>query len=210
MKRLRVVGSVAFAVLIVLGGLASYPAHSLSIVPAQRSQSSPSGGANLPHYTLGNVSLGSPGANPSAVVFDSQTGNVYVAVQPSMIDVISPRNNSVVATVNVDTPLREGPGGLALDDANGDLLVATQNGSILVFSPNSDSVVGAVPFGGYPILYDPVTNRVLASYGNGITVLNGTSLARLSSLPIARAVVLSYDPTTREIDMVGYEPFATI
>jgi YVTN family beta-propeller protein len=205
-KAFRVVYSIGLLGLVILGGLGTHPAHFASVVPGQSLTSLLSGGEHPYHYKLGNVALGPSGADPSSIVFDPQTGNVYVTVLPSLIKVISTRNDSVVATIDVGAPLLGGPEGMALDSAKGDVLIATDNGTTAVLSPSNNTVIRELPVGPTQLLYDPSTNRVLAADRDGITILNGTTFARLNRIPVGFTAALAYDPATREIDDVGYEP----
>jgi YVTN family beta-propeller protein len=203
-RTFRVVSPVALVGLVILGGLAIYPAHLVSLVSDQRPQVSLSSGEHPFHYTLGNVTLGPPGAGPSSVVFDPQTGNVYAVLESSCIKVISARNDSVLATVDIRTPPLGGAEGMAFDSANGNILIETRNGTTAVFSPSDNMVVRELPGGSGPVLYDPVTNRVLVANGQNLTALNGTTFAPVYSLPLGSISALSYDPASREIYVVQY------
>ena len=207
---LRVACSIALVGLVVLGGLAIYPTHSLTLFPDRQPQSSTSTGRNPPHYALGNVTLGPPGANPSAEVFDPQTGNLYVLAQPSLIKVISTRSNSVVATVDVGSPISGGVGTAALDTANGDLLLVTQNGETIVFSPNNNSVVRELRLGGDSIAYDHHANLLFVANftSNNLSAINGTTLVPVVVIPIAFPIALSYDSTSGEVDVLSAGGFS--
>ncbi len=200
--------AVTLVALVVLAGLVGPTASSSHLayrVPLSLSSSA----GSAPGFNVGTVTLGSPGAYPSSVAFDPQTGNAYVVVAPSYIKVISNRTNTLVATVDARTALLDGPGTMTLDRANGYLLIATLSGMIVVFSPSNNTVVREVAVPGHTILYDPVTNRVLVSTGGGITILNATTLAQVSSTPMAHIAALAYDPTAGELDVVWYLPLAT-
>ena len=158
------------------------------------------------NYSVGNITLGPPGASPSSVTFDPQTDDVYASTQPSYIQVVSPRNDSRVTTVNVGVPLYPGLAALAADPAAGMILAATSTDSVLALSAVNLSVVREIPASDpRNVLYVPITNQVfIAKYaGNEITVLNGTTLAQEGSISIVFPSALSFNPSTRELDVAG-------
>jgi YVTN family beta-propeller protein len=209
-RPLSPVYSVGLTAMLVTGGLLIVPAYSVAVPPNQPTPGSLLSTEVRPQYALGNVTLGPPGDEPSSMVFDPETGNVYVMVQPSWIKVISTRNDSVVATINLESRLLDGPEVMALDSANGDILIGTASGSTAVFSPANDTVVGELPVGSEPILYDSATNRVLVNNGQNITVLNGTTLAPIDSFSTGVTPALSDDPSAREVYFLSYSVFHNI
>jgi YVTN family beta-propeller protein len=97
--------------------------------------------------TSANQTTITVGGLPNGIAFDSQNGYLYVAnFAPGTVSVIDGRENSVVATVNVNLPVS--PWEVAFDPTNGNVYVSdNKNGAVSVIDGESNSLLATVAVG---------------------------------------------------------------
>ena len=94
------------------------------------------------------------GTNPDGAAYDSGMGEVFVASYNSdNVSVLSDLNNSVVATVNLETPVNitAYPSGMMYDNRTGEVFLAnTPMDNIKAISDANNTVVATLGVGGSP------------------------------------------------------------
>jgi YVTN family beta-propeller protein len=158
------------------------------------------------------------GDSPNAVVYDSGTGDVFVANEGSdNISVLD--GGKVVATVVVgDAPYAE-----AYDGARSEVFVANSGmgqsdaGSLTVINDGTDRAAATIPVEGTPVAlaYDPEKGEVfVGSYANpaDVSVVNDTTNTVVANISLdpehetngPSPVALAYDRSMGEILVFGY------
>ena len=121
----------------------------------------------LPNDSLvaGNFNAVNP-VNPSGAVYDSGTGQLYVADSSSgNVSVINAATGEVVAGIRVGAE----PFEMAYDRGKGEIFVTNYGqGTVSVISDRNDTVVATVPVGTEPdgVAYDSATGDVYDANGN--------------------------------------------
>jgi YVTN family beta-propeller protein len=121
----------------------------------------------LPNDSLvaGNFNAVNP-VNPSGAVYDSGTGQLYVADSSSgNVSVINAATGEVVAGIRVGAE----PFEMAYDRGKGEIFVTNYGqGTVSVISDRNDTVVATVPVGTEPdgVAYDSATGDVYVANGN--------------------------------------------
>lgn len=117
------------------------------------------------------------GKTPSALAYDAQNNNIYVANQGSnSVTVINGSTNRVIDTLNVG----RGPTALAFDSVNGNMYVANAfSHNLSVINSTTENISDTIPVGTFPdgISVDPLNNMIYVANRNASTVsiINGTS-----------------------------------
>jgi YVTN family beta-propeller protein len=155
--------------------------------------------ANVYSAPIGNVSItngtsqkavGTVGAGvaPSAIAFDSNSGNTYVADWGNNeVAVVNSSSNERIGAIAVGF----GPRALALDAVGGRLYVANfASNNVTEVNTSTGRVAASAPVGSGPIAlaYDPSNHQVYAVNFNSdnVTVLNGSTLAQVGSIPVGQ------------------------
>lgn len=118
--------------------------------------------------------------SPLCSVYDSGTGEVFVASTNSSISVISDKNNNVVARIPNIT------GELAYDSGTHEIFAADWTGNlsaVSVISDKTNAVVATVPLkSSLPLclVYDSGKGQILVAQDGLISVLSDSSNASLS------------------------------
>ncbi len=108
-------------------------------------------------------------ADPTGVVFDASTDQIFVAVSSGFVEVISDTSDAVVASVDVGGS----PSGLAYDRADHDVYVVDTglySANVSAISDGSDTVVANVYVGANVpggIVVDPTLGEILTTGGAG-------------------------------------------
>ena len=202
-----VAGSVTLAGLVLLSGLGPV-ALRLPVSPFETSKPAAlSLKDQLGEYSMQNVSLGRPGASPDAAAYDPVTEELYVAMAPSYVDVVSTVTDTVVATIDIGLTSPTGSEAMVYDAADGYILVLSGEGPIVAINPLSQTVAAQIPLPGdeQSLLYVSGADRVFVAGYAGLAVLNGTTLAKIDELSIDWSTALAFDPATDEVADTWFE-----
>lgn len=153
----------------------------------------------------------SNGLNPEALVYDSQTGALFVANTVSnSITVVNGTTGAIVGSVAVGPE----PASLAYDPSLGTVYVANGSyasvttGQSSIWAFNATTYRGtAIPTGAEPnaVAYDPTNEEVFVanSGANTVTVINATNDTPTATVPVpSSAWGIAYDPWLNEVVVV--------
>ncbi len=153
------------------------------------------------------------GNNPSTLILDTASGNVYVVranFGAPEIGVLNPYNNTIIANFSIG--LR--PGGGAYDPVNNDLYFThsnSQNGGVdeltlvnaATDTPFENVSYAGMPGGFGPVVYDPANNYILVATTTpgGLSVFNASTNAFLGnvSLGLTAPAFATYDPANGNV-----------
>ena len=154
----------------------------------------------------GNISLGPPGGDPRASVYDNQTGDLFIPESPGFVRVLSSTSYHVLATINLGTSESESypnPNAIAFDPETGDVFVASNETDVSVISGSTLTVIDAIHTNQLPdaILYDPHTGDIwVASWiSEGITIIDATNLTVVAEIRAYWPLAMGFDTLTNEV-----------
>ena len=139
------------------------------------------------------------GDGPTALVYDSEKGEIFVANQASgTVSVISDSNYTVAATIDLKTDLNyHGPTALAYDSGKGEIFACDQSSGIIsVISDNTNKVIATLPLGINPgpseLIYDSGKDEILVIYAdsknlstsNFIKVISDSTNKVIATVPL--------------------------
>ena len=167
----------------------------------------------LTDSVVGSIPLG--GFNPTAAVFDSRNGDIYVSdTNGQNVSVLNGSTDSLVTTVPVAHS--GNPLGLAFDAANGNIYVTNGGaGTISVINGSDNAVLGSFPA---PVGSSPVSIAVDSSNGylyvgdaggfntsgGSVAVLDAANGTVVATLPVgAYPRAIAVDPQTNRIFVTG-------
>jgi YVTN family beta-propeller protein len=161
--------------------------------------------AHLAAAQPGGTPPGSGMINPQAIVFSPATGKVY-AVETNH-GTITIYNDALRQSHRVK--VGSAPVSIAANEVTGRIYVANAgDGTVSVVDGNSDAVVATVPVGIHPysIAVNSKTNKVYVThtYLDAISILDGETNTA-TNLKAASADLVSIDPDTNTIYLLGYE-----
>ena len=156
------------------------------------------------------------GSDPSTLVYDSQTGNVYVADWVlSNVTVIDGSTNEIVSTI----PVGPSPDGLALDPITHEIYVADRGlvvgalnttGSVSVIDAATEQLVATIGVGNWPQgeAFDSATGDVYVGNvdSENVTVINGSTHRTVGSIagPIVSPVAAAYDSVSESVYVANF------
>jgi YVTN family beta-propeller protein len=139
---------------------------------------------------------------PSALAFDSRTGEIFVTNEYSnSVSVISARTGEELSITGVGSY----PDGVAVDNSSGDVFVANYGGRwVSVISDSTDQVTRMIAVGVGPagIAYDSGKAEmfVVNTGSNNVSVINAKSYAVVANIPVLGwPTELTYDPAKGEV-----------
>jgi YVTN family beta-propeller protein len=156
------------------------------------------------------VAQAAVGGVPVAVVYDSGTGDAFVANQyDGTVSVVGYASGAPKNTI----PAGSGPWGIAYDTAKGELFVSDLNtASVDVINDSTNSVRTSVAVGYRPhgVVYDPARGEVLvANYDPGgvgtVSVINDTTNSVVANVTVGTdPFELAYDSGRGEIYVTNF------
>ncbi|MCW4028941.1 MAG: hypothetical protein NWE92_04765 [Candidatus Bathyarchaeota archaeon] len=148
--------------------------------------------------------------DPHPVAYDSTLHEVYVVVE-NTVSVISDESNSVIATIEPNTSIIDGPSRWVYDSGKGEMFTITHNqtynytsgytnytNGVTVISCITKQVVATIPLGDYPahpapqgLTYDSEKGEIYVSYvsyveqsENYVSVISDSNNSVIATIPL--------------------------